>query len=174
VGPRIFISHVHEDDLPAQYLVDFLRKKLEVRWDDLFVSSNQHIDLGSEWLHTISQALTSATVVIALFSHDAMQRQWVHFEAGGAYFHNNKFLIPLCIGGMKPVDLGKPYANLQGADLHDWQTAHHLVNTIAKVLRPEVRSAAPRKFDKSDEDVRVLLAGLDAWRDAKTSMGIAS
>jgi hypothetical protein len=167
VGPRIFISHVHEDDLPAQYLVEFLRKKLEMKWDDLFVSSNQHIDLGSEWLQSISYALTSATVVIALFSAEAMQRQWVHFEAGGAFFHANKFLIPLCIGGMKPVDLGKPYANLQGADLHDWRTAHHLVGTIAKVLRPEIRGTPPRQFDKEDEEVRQLIDNLNAWKASK-------
>src|ERR1700733_1518013 len=113
MGPRIFISHIHEDDQPALYLVEFLRKKLEVNHDEIFVSSNQQIDLGSEWFQTIGKAFLSASVVIALFSGEALRRQWVHFEAGGAFFHGSKCLIPLCIGGLKPVELGKPYANIQ-------------------------------------------------------------
>lgn len=165
--PKIFISHIHEDDLPARYLVEFLRKKLDVTPEDIFVSSNQQIDLGSEWLQTIGKAFTASTVVIALFSMEAAKRQWVHFEAGGAWFHRTKCLIPLCIGGVKPVELGKPYANIQGADLHEWTTAHYLVSTIAKALRPEIRHMPPREFTKDDEDVRKLLDRLDAWKASK-------
>jgi len=164
MGPRIFISHIHEDDQAALYLVEFLRKKLEVRHDEIFVSSNQQIDLGSEWFQTIGKAFTSATVVIALFSGEALRRQWVHFEAGGAFFHGNKCLIPLCIGGLKPAELGKPYANIQGADLHDWTTAHYLVGTITRCLRPEARLMPLARFAEDDPDVRRLIAGLEQWK----------
>ncbi len=167
--PKIFISHIHEDDLPALYLVEFLQKKLDVRHEDIFVSSNQQIELGTEWLQTIGKAFTAASVVIALFSLEAASRQWVHFEAGGAWFHRNKCLIPLCIGGVKPVDLGKPYANIQGADLHEWTTAHYLISTVAKALRPEIRHLPPREFEKDDEDVRRLIDRLDAWKTVKAA-----
>lgn len=165
--PRIFISHIHEDTIPARYLVEFLGKKLDVRPDDIFVSSNQQIELGSEWLQTIGKAFTASSVVIALFSAEAARRQWVHFEAGGAWFHRTKCLIPLCIGGVKPIDLGKPYANIQGADLHEWTTAHYLVTTIAKALRPEVRHMPMREFASDDEDVHRLIDRLDAWKAVK-------
>lgn len=162
--PKIFISHIHEDSQAAAHLVEFLRKKLEVRSDEIFISSNQQIELGSDWMQAIGQSFAQATVIIALFSKEAAHRPWVHFEAGGAWFGQGKHLIPLCVGGMKPVDLGKPYANIQGADLHDAATAQYLVNTIARVLRPEMRSLPPRKLAADDKDVNRLMAGLEAWQ----------
>lgn len=162
--PKIFISHIHEDSLAARSLVEFLRKKLEVRDQDIFISSNQQIELGSDWMQAISHSFNQATVVIALFSIEASQRQWVHFEAGGAWFQRNKYLIPLCIGGMKPAELGKPYANIQGADLHESATAQYLVNTVTRALRPDMRGMPPRQLPKDDKDVKRLMAGLDAWR----------
>jgi hypothetical protein len=164
---RIFISHIHEDQQAALYLATFLRTKLKVDPSDIFLSSNQQITLGSEWLQAIGKAFTQATIIIALFSQEAMNRQWVHFEAGGAFFAKNKFLIPLCIGGVRPVDLGKPYANIQGADLHEWTTSHYLVNTIAKKLRPEIKDLPIREFSREDEAVKVMIQGLDAWKLAR-------
>lgn len=165
--PKIFISHIHEDSLPAAHLVEFLRKKLEVRSDEIFISSNQQIELGSDWMQAIGESFSRASIIIALFSAEAASRQWVHFEAGGAWFSRNKHLIPLCIGGMKPSELGKPYANIQGADLHDRATAQYLVNTISRALRPEMRGLPPRELAKEDKDVRRLIDGLDAWRDLR-------
>jgi hypothetical protein len=167
--PKIFISHIHEDALAASHLVDFLRKKLEVRSDEIFISSNQQIELGSDWMRCIADSFTRATVVIALFSVEASRRQWVHFEAGGAWFYPDKYLIPLCIGGMKPGELGKPYANIQGADLHEPATAQYLVNTIAKALRPEMRELPARRLANDDRDVRRLIAGLNQWQETKSS-----
>jgi hypothetical protein len=171
--PKIFISHIHEDEEAALHLVNFLLTKLEVRPEDIFLSSNQQIHLGSEWLHAIGRALSSASVVIALFSDVAMKRQWVHFEAGGAWFNKKKCLIPLCIGGMKPVQLGKPYSNIQGADLHDWTTAHYLINTIVKTLRPEIRQAPVREFDSEDPDVKNLMQNLETWRSSRSEAQMA-
>jgi hypothetical protein len=106
-------------------------------------------------------------VIIALFSEDAIKRQWVHFEAGGAWFNKRKSLIPLCIGGVKPVDLGKPYSNIQGADLHDWNTAHYLVSTIAKALRPDLRHIPIHEFHENDADVQKMISALEEWRSTK-------
>src|ERR1700693_332275 len=52
--PRIFISHIHEDKQAADHLVAFLRVKLNVQPEDLFLSSNKTIQLGSQWLVAIS------------------------------------------------------------------------------------------------------------------------
>ena len=172
--PKIFISHIHEDSVAAASLVEFLRKKLEVKHEDIFISSNQQIELGSDWMSAIADSFTRATVIIALFSAEAAQRQWVHFEAGGAWFHKNKYLIPLCIGGMKPAELGKPYANIQGADLHDKETAQYLVNTIARALRPEMRNLPPRRIAAEDKDVKRLIAGLDAWRESRVKQAMSN
>jgi hypothetical protein len=172
--PKIFISHIHEDAIPAACLVEFLRKKLEVRSDEIFISSNQHIELGSDWMAAIGESFARATVIIAIFSAEAAGRQWVHFEAGGAWFSRNKHLIPLCIGGMKPAELGKPYANIQGADLHDRGTAQYLVNTIARVLRPEMRGLPPRQLARDDKDVKRLIAGLEAWQELRMKQSLVN
>jgi TIR domain len=164
--PKIFVSHIHEDTLVAHHLVEFLRKKLEVGHDDIFLSSNQQIELGTDWMHAISESFARATVVIALFSDAASRRQWVHFEAGGAWFSRGKHLIPLCIGGIKPAELGKPYANIQGADLHDRATAQYLVNTITRALRPGMRGMPPRQLGPEDKDVKRLMTGLAQWKDS--------
>ena len=167
---KIFISHIHEDHQAALYLAEFLHAKLELRQEDIFLSSNQQISLGSEWLQSIGRSFSAAAIIIALFSEEAAKRQWVHFEAGGAFFHKKKCLIPLCIGGIMPTDLGKPYANIQSADLHEWTTAHYLVRTIMKALRPELRYMPVLEFDRNDAAVKSLIERLDAWKLAKSGM----
>ncbi len=167
---KIFISHIHEDRQAALYLAEFLHAKLQIGPEQIFLSSNQQISLGSEWLQSIGKAFASAAIIIALFSQEAAKRQWVHFEAGGAFFHKNKCLIPLCISGIMPTELGKPYANIQGADLHEWNTAHYLVGTIMKVLRPEFQYMPALEFDPRDEDVRTLIDRLDAWKMARSNV----
>ncbi len=52
-----------------------------------------------------------------------MNRLWVNFEAGGAWFSGDKKLIPVCIGGLSPARLPKPYSNIQGIDLQDLESA---------------------------------------------------
>lgn len=165
--PKIFISHIHEDELAAKYLLEFLRAKLEVREEDIFLSSNQQILLGTEWLQTIGKALGSATVVIGLFSSNAISRQWVHFESGGAWFNKKKCFIPLCIGGVKPTELGKPYSIIQGADLHDWSTAHYLISTIVRALRPEMRHLPLKNYGEDDADVQKMISSLEEWKQSK-------
>jgi hypothetical protein len=161
--PRIFISHIHEDKTAAVHLVDFLRAKLHVQPEDLFLSSNQQIQLGREWLTAISSTFQACTVVIALFSPESMRRQWVHFEAGGAFFSRRKVLLPICIGGLDPSQLGRPYCNIQAADLHAWTTGHYLVTSIWKVLRPETGALPELAYTEDDPDVLRLQSGLQEW-----------
>ncbi len=121
--PRIFVSHIREDAVPAAYLVEFLRKKLEVRSYEVFVSSNQYIELGSDWMLTIGESFARVTVIISILSAESAARQWIHFEPGGAWLNRGMHLVPRCIGGMKPAELGEPYADTHDADLDDHATA---------------------------------------------------
>lgn len=75
---------------------------------------------------------------------------------------------------MKPAELGKPYANIQGADLHESATAQYLVNTVARALRPEMRALPQRQLPKDDKDVKRLMAGLDAWRESRVKQSMAN
>ena len=172
--PRIFISHIHEDKLAAIHLVSFLRTKLRVPPEDLFLSSNRQIQLGSEWLATINATFRACTVIIALFSPEALRRPWVHFEAGGAFFSKGKLLIPVCIGGQNPCDLGRPYSNIQAADLHEWTSSHYLVTSIWKKLRPETLGLPELEYAEDDPDVRKLMAGLEEYRNERMHLPSSS
>jgi hypothetical protein len=163
---EIFISYIHEDEIVAKALKTFLEAKLHAR---VFVASDQ-LRLGDEWLSKIRTALKSAKVVLALFSPKAMERPWVNFEAGGAWFSDNKTLIPICIGDLNPANLPKPYSNIQGASLDcelpsgSW----YIVQDLWKIL--EVKSLSPAPFSFKDEDVDALSRALSHWKEAERAM----
>lgn len=106
-------------------------------------------------------SLKSAKLVIALFSPDAVGRPWVNFEAGGAWFSADKKLIPLCIGGLTPADLPKPYSNIQGADLEDEDTPYYLIQSLWKILPLE--GLIPPPFRWNDEAARELKDKIESW-----------
>lgn len=164
----VFISHVHEDEIAAEALRRFIQAKCtKFKFQPLpkiFLSSNE-LRLGDEWLDKIRNALKSAKIVIALFSPDAVSRPWVNFEAGGAWFSADKKLIPLCIGGLVPATLPKPYSNIQGADLHDSWTPYYLVESIWEILKP--KSLKPLPFWEPDSDVVELNGQLERWAAAR-------
>jgi hypothetical protein len=134
------------------------------------VSSSQ-LQIGDEWLDKIRSSLTSAKIVIALFSPESVQRPWVNFEAGGAWFSQDKKLMPLCIGGLHPATLPKPYSNIQGTELDSDYAAYYLIQAIWNVLK--LPGMTPPPFSDKDEDVDDLVSSLgrlDAQKRALASM----
>lgn len=164
----IFISHIHEDEIAATALKTFLLSKCSACHFDpppkIFVSTTE-LQLGDEWLERIRHALTSARLVIALISPDAISRPWVNFEAGGAWFSTTKTLIPLCIGGLVPSALPKPYSNIQGADLHDSDTPYYLVQAMWNIFKP--KTLTPLPFWEKDSHVIELKRELGRWKVAR-------
>ncbi len=164
----IFVSHIHEDEIAAKALSRFLKAKWEAFHfeppPNIFVSSSE-LQLGDEWLNKIRIALKSAKIVIALLSPEAVSRPWVNFEAGGAWFSSEKTLIPVCIGGLAPAKLPKPYSNIQGADLQDSGTPYYLIEAICNILMP--MSLTPPPFGDEDVDVRELNSELERWRESR-------
>jgi TIR domain len=144
------------------------------QWHGLLAAFNRNsvvdsvstgLQLGDEWLDKIRANLKTAKMVIALFSPDSVGRPWVNFEAGGAWFSDDKKLIPLCIGHLKPATLPKPYSNIQGADLEDEDTPYYLIKAIWKTVR--LTGSLPAQFDGGDSDVKKLKNSIDLW-DART------
>jgi hypothetical protein len=152
--PEIFISYIHEDETIAKALQKLLEAKLPSV--GVFVAGDQ-LRLGDEWLSKIRAALKSAKVILALFSPAAIERPWVHFEAGGAWFSDGKTLIPICIGHLRPENLPKPYSNIQGASLEtSWW---YIIQDLWGVL--ELKGIPPSPFE--DEDVKALSEALGQW-----------
>jgi len=128
----------------------------------------------------IRHALKSAKVVIALFSPESVERPWVNFEAGGAWFSDTKKLIPVCIGGLIPARLPKPYSNIQGINLQDRESIRDFVKELwdfsrphnpcghfkgetrmfAHFTTPSARGVGKEKHElnTSDEQAKILLA----------------
>jgi len=156
--PRVFISYSHEDEIAAQALRTFLEAKLPT--GSAIFSAGTQLQLGDDWLQKIRRALKSAKVVIALFSPESVERPWLNFEAGSAWFSDTKKLIPVCIGGLNPSRLPKPYSNIQGLDLQDHESIRGFVEELWGILAP---AQSMRPFQRRDEDVRALYAALNSW-----------
>ncbi len=159
----IFISHIHEDAIVANAVRRFLRRKLLRSKPKIFVSSSR-LKLGDEWLKEVRRALKAARVVIAIFSPESVKRPWVNFESGGAWFSDGKVLIPLCIGGLNPAKLPKPYSNIQGASLEDEDTPISLYEAVVGIIEPGLLRL---KFTNSDEEVQRLVSAPARWRVAR-------
>jgi hypothetical protein len=177
--PQIFISYIHEDEGVAQALRRLLEAKL--RNVDVFVASDE-LRLGHEWLSKIRAALKSARVILALFSPAAIQRPWVNFEAGGAWFSDDKTLVPICIGGLSPASLPKPYSNIQGATFDDrgnlpygafqvpgliHAALWYVVQDLWKIL--DLSGTSPAQFELDDPEVEQLNIALNRWNSLHTT-----
>jgi hypothetical protein len=155
---NVFISYGHEDEIAAQALRTFLEAKLPT--GSVVFTGGTQLRLGDDWLQKIRHALKSAKVVIALFSPESVERPWVNFEAGGAWFSDTKKLIPVCIGGLIPARLPKPYSNIQGINLQDRESIRDFVKELWGFLAP---AQSMRPFQRRDEDVRAFYDALGTW-----------
>jgi hypothetical protein len=160
--PAVFISYIHHDEIAARALSIFLEAKLPE--GSLVFTAGNRLRLGDDWLERIRRALTSAKIVLALFSPESIDRPWVNFEAGGAWFSKNKTLIPVCIGGLKPAHLPKPYSNIQGIDLQDRECIRDFVEELWKILSP---GKSPPPFARKDAEVQALYQDLAWWARAR-------
>jgi TIR domain len=151
---EIFLSHIHEDADVACALSSYLKGKIaKLPWansPDIFISSDQYaIRVGDDWLAKIKASLQSAKIIVALFSPAALGRPWVHFESGGAWFQEGKTLMPVCIGGLDPAALPKPYSNIQWVNLHEPSSPNDLLQSVYRALDRQGMSPflAPDEFD---------------------------
>ncbi len=128
--PVIFISHIHEDREIATCLKKFI-DEIFLGMFNIFVSSDgASIRSGDNWSSSIEKALRQAELVIAVITPDAVDRRWIFFECGGAYF-SNKSVIPVCCRKMQLSKLGTPLSWLQSIDGSDVSSVNNLISDIA-------------------------------------------
>lgn len=165
----VFISHIHEDEKIANAVSRFLLDRMSQRLTSsqstqaikVFLSENEfQVRLGDDWLKKIHDALNSAKVVIALFSSNALQRPWIHFEAGGAWFAQ-KSLMPVCLGSLDPARLPKPYSNIQGCNLHEDGAPYYLYQSVHHALFP--RSICLPPWVTGHDEEQTLKQALSDW-----------
>jgi hypothetical protein len=146
---EIFISHIHEEAIPARGL----RRYLEHHELDSFLSSeNWQIKLGERWFDRIIQELDAAKIVILMLSPTSVSRPWINFEAGWAWA-KGKITIPACFGGLDVGAMPRPYSDLQGVNLEtDYSRliSHCRDHTGKFMLLP------PTPFEQTDRFLKAL------------------
>ena len=131
---ELFVSHVSSEAKIAACLREMLDADF-IGLVELFASSDvPSILVGAKWLDSIHEALDRASAVLVLCSKASLQRPWVQFEVGAAWYKGTT-IIPVCHSGMKLADLPLPLAALQGIELGTEHGLQKLNTTIASILR---------------------------------------
>lgn len=132
----VFISHIHENEPVAQKLKEYFYAIFNNEVD-IFISGDPHnIPAGQDWFATIIEGIRKCDCMIILCSPKAVERHWIHFEAGAAAVLSCK-IIPLCFAGLNPGMLPSPLDHIrtQAIDCSDpdklKQHFDILINSIA-------------------------------------------
>ena len=139
VVKQIFISHVaNEDKKEAEELSNWLKtayKNIEV-----FVSSLNSIECGSDPMSTLVEGLSKTDALILLMTPPAMKNFWVVFEAGFVFGKHRKKkrchnVFPLICKGARIPDLPKPIISLmQAKDVTEGDGLEQALASLSKVL----------------------------------------
>ncbi len=113
--PHVFVSHAHEDSKLAFALKEYLCQAFLGAFDIFVSSDGASIRAGDNWSATLEDALKNADMTLVVVTNASIDRRWVHFESGGAYFLG-KPVIPLCCRGLAVGDLKAPLNWLQAID----------------------------------------------------------
>jgi uncharacterized protein YegL len=131
--PIIFISHIHEDNQIAVSLSKFITDKF-LGFFNIFVSGDgASIRAGDNWSAKIEGALKKSDLIIALITEESLERKWIYFETGGAFFMGKR-VIPVLCNNLKKEKLGNPLAWLQAIEGWNQNEAKQLFNEIAKTF----------------------------------------
>ncbi|HKO19195.1 MAG TPA: TIR domain-containing protein [Acidobacteriaceae bacterium] len=135
--PIVFISHIHEDAQLARCLKEFLDDAFLGAFSIFVSSDGASIRAGDRWSSAIENALSDASIVLALISPEAKERRWILFECGGAYFAR-KPVVPICCRQFLISGLTPPLSWLQAIDGSDAASVGRLIDTVAQShdLRP--------------------------------------
>jgi len=129
----VFMSFIHEEELVAKHVHDFIHQILGQTIDTFISSDKNAIYAGEDWMERIFKELGTTKVLVSMLSPDSVTRPWINFEAGAATALKAK-VIPVCIGGLTINQLPKPYSSLQAVEIDKHEGAYYLLSSIAHHL----------------------------------------
>ncbi len=104
VQPLIFVSYVEEE----KEIAEFLAARLQAYFPSANVSAYSWKPRpGANWLNELKSNLNAATAVVFLLGPDSVDKKWILFEFGAAWF-SDKMLFPILHSGLRKEDLGAP------------------------------------------------------------------
>lgn len=83
-------------------------------------------------MRIVEEALRGSKLVVVLCTPASVERRWVFFEAGGAFFLGAR-VIPVCVGGMHRDHLQAPLSFLQAVNLAEADHLRMLLSEIASL-----------------------------------------
>lgn len=113
--PIIFISHIHENSEIALELSKFINDKFLGIFDVFVSSDGASIRAGDNWSGKIEEALNNSDLIIAIITEESLERKWIYFETGGAFFLGKR-VIPVLCKNLKKEKLGVPLGWLQAIE----------------------------------------------------------
>jgi hypothetical protein len=127
----IFVSHPHSDELLAKELRKIIADVFGAGVT-VFVSSDiANLPAGAAWREEIKKQLSHSKLLIVLLSPDTVDRNWLHFEVGGAWALDRP-VIPVCHSGMPANRLPDQFSGFNALQLKDPKFGHKFVESIAQ------------------------------------------
>lgn len=168
-GYDVFISYSRRDTAKAA----LLRDKLAALGLSVFFDS-EGIDGGAEFTDVLDRAVKSAKVVLACWTHEALERRWVRIESRIGLDRGS--LVATALEPMSHSDLPAEFYNVNVVDLSDFsgQEAHPgwqgVLRTIGrKTGRSDLASAPATDVPLIGDKPRT------PWfRDRRIVMGLAA
>ncbi|HEX6184620.1 MAG TPA: toll/interleukin-1 receptor domain-containing protein [Pyrinomonadaceae bacterium] len=147
--PRVFISHSTTKDPEAAAVRDALsaalKDKFAVRVD------KEHLKLGEGWRHTLNTWIGGCDAAVVLLSKDALESQFVAYEASILTFRHNIHGLPVVplyfgVGGaevrgsqkLKPTNIAEIQSAVSGTD-----TAQMIEQVVAHLAKVTGRDKTP-------------------------------
>jgi len=158
----IFISHIADEQAEIAGIKDFLEKTFGQSIKIFAASSWDSIQPGDDWFKKIEDAISSSDVMLVFLSTESVNRPWILFETGAAWFSKKK-VIPICYKGMIPNALPEPIRRLQAVDINaDTQAASF--SKLAQAIQTTCNLPNPKPIDLEELPVDTGKTGPASFR----------
>lgn len=137
----VFVSHAHEDAPFASAIKAWLEENINITYDfiDVFVSSDKaSVQFGEVWFDKLRENLKHASICICLVTPHSIERRWLYFESGAAFFKDVP-VVPICLGGVCVKDLQPPFYFSNALELPSEDGELSLMRLVAqKTMRKDL------------------------------------
>jgi hypothetical protein len=143
----VFISHASDDKRLAATLVELFRAALDIPADKILCTSvdGYRLPAGADTDEALRSAVLQCKTLVGVITPASQKSSYVLFELG-ARWGNNKHIVPLCAGGVRPGDLKGPIAGKNALDCSRRPGVHQLIGDLGTILKMEVER--PEVYDR--------------------------
>ncbi|MFH0958594.1 MAG: toll/interleukin-1 receptor domain-containing protein [Pseudomonadota bacterium] len=159
---RIFISHIADEQAEIAGAKEFLEKTFGQSIKIFAASSWESVQPGDDWFKRIEDAISSSDVMLVFLSTESVNRPWILFETGAAWFSKKK-VIPICYKGMIPSALPDPIRRLQAVDINAATPAESFFH-LAQAIQTSCNLPNPKPIDLEELPVDTGKTGPASFR----------